>query len=122
MGDGPVTKKTGLLTHQIQSWYDLERVWQNHIIRRIRTTVEARIAKERGNQAEMTTRYLNHEEPLRRKFRIELRPKKAESAGGVANEEGAIVDIVLSREPRGPPAYVEGTKRKDGENGFITSM
>ena len=70
----------------------------------------------------MTTRYLNHEEALRRKFRIELRPNKAESAGGVADEEGAIVDIVLSREPTGAPAYVEGTKREDRENSFITSM
>ena len=122
MGDGPVTKKTGLLTHQIQTWYDLERVWQNHIIRQIRTTFEARIAKERGNQAEMTTKYLNYEEVLRRKFRIELGPNKAESAGGVANEEEAIVDIVLLREPMGAPAYLEGTKREDGENGFITSM
>ena len=92
------------------------------MIRRIRTTLEARIAKERGKQVERTAGYSNDEEALRREFGIEPAPYEAESAGGVADEGREIVDTVLSREPTGAPAYVERTEPEDGENGFITSM
>ena len=91
------------------------------MIRRIRTTLEARIAKEQGKQVERTAGYSNDEEALRREFGIEPAPYEAESAGGVADEGRGIVDTMLSREPAGTSAYVEGTQ-EDRENGFITSM
>ena len=41
------------------------------MIGRIRTILEARIAKEWGKPVERTTRYSNNEEGLRREFGIE---------------------------------------------------
>ena len=91
------------------------------MIWRIRTTLEARITKELGKQVERTAGYSNDEEALRREFGIEPAPYEAESAGGGAEEGRPIVDTMLSREPRGAPAYVDRTP-ENGENGFITSM
>ena len=47
-GDMLANGKIGLLERQIQSWGRTEKVWQDRIMERIRTTLEARIAKERG--------------------------------------------------------------------------
>ena len=122
MGDGLANEKTWLLERQIQTWDDLDRVCHNHMIPQIRTTLEARIAKEREKQVERTAEYSNDEEALRREFGIEPAPYEAESAGSVADEGRGIVDTVQSREPAGAAAYVEETEPEDGENSFITGM
>ena len=77
--------------------------------------------KERGNQVDRPAGYSNHEEVLRREVRIKPTPYEVESSAGGADEGRGIVDTMLSREPAGTPAYVEGTP-ESGENGFITSM
>ena len=92
------------------------------MIGRIRTTSEVRVAKERGKQVERSTGYSNEEEALRAEFGIEPAPYEADLAGGDADEGRGIVDTVLSREPAGTRAYVQGTEPEDGENVFITSM
>ena len=71
--------------------------------------MDARIAIERGKQAERTTQYSNNEKTLRQEFGIEPAPFAAESAGSVAHEAEGRVDKMLSRKPAGTPAHVEET-------------
>ena len=80
------------------------------MIQRIRGTLEARIARERGKQVVMTARYSNDEEALRWEFGMGLGPGGLESAGGVADERRGIVDtsMALSREPADVPRRVAG--------------
>ena len=40
-GNGSANEKTGLLEHQIETWNGTEKVWQDHMIQRIRDTLEA---------------------------------------------------------------------------------
>ena len=86
------------------------------MIQRIRGTLEARIARERGAQVERTARYSNNEEALRREFGIGPGPDRLESAGGVADDRRGIVDtsMVLSREPAGAPCHTEKPTRPRG--------
>ena len=58
--------KIGLLERQIQSWDKTGMVWQDRIMEKIRTTMEARIAKEQGKRVKRMTGYDNHEDALRR--------------------------------------------------------
>ena len=60
-GNGSAKEKTGLLEHQIQTWNGTEKVLRDHMIQRIRGTLEARIARERGMQGERTAGYSNDE-------------------------------------------------------------
>ena len=86
------------------------------MIQRIRGTLEARIARERGKQVERTARYSNDQEALRREFGIGLGPGGFESAGGVADERRGIVDtsMALSREPVDAPRHTEEPARPRG--------
>jgi len=109
-GNGSANEKTGLLERHIEMWNGTEKVWQDHMIHRIRGTLEARIARERGKQVVMTARYSNDEEALRWEFGMGLGPGGLESAGGVADERRGIVDtsMALSREPADVPRRVAG--------------
>ena len=53
-GNGSANEKTGLLERQIETRNGTENVWQDHMIQRIRDTLEARIAREWGKQVERT--------------------------------------------------------------------
>jgi len=108
-GNGSAYEKTGLLEHQIETWNGSEKVWEDHMIQRIRGTLEARIVRERGKQVERTAGYSNDEEALRREFRKRPGPGGLESASGVADERRGIVDtsMALSREPADAPHHTE---------------
>jgi len=86
------------------------------MIQRIRGTLEARIARERGKQVKRTTGYSNDEEAMRRELGIGLGPGGLESAGGVSHARRAIVDttMALSREPVDPPRHTEEPARPSG--------
>jgi len=58
-GDQPPKEMIGLLERQIQTWKGTEEVWRGQIIQRIRTTLKARIQKERGKGVERTEGYSN---------------------------------------------------------------
>ena len=86
------------------------------MIQRIRDTLEARIARERGKQVERTAGYSNNVEALRREFGMGPGPGGLESAGGVADERWGIVDtsMALSREPADGPRHTEEPARPRG--------
>ena len=48
-------------------------------IKRIRTSLEARIAPEQGKHVERTAGYSNDDDPLRREFGIGVEPEVSES-------------------------------------------
>ena len=115
-GKGSANQKTGLLERQIETWNGTEKDLRDHMIQRIRGTLEARIARERGKQVERTAGYSNDEEGLRREFGMGLGPGGFESAGGVADERRGIVDtgMALSREPADAPRHTEEPARPRG--------
>jgi len=115
-GNGSANVKTGLLERQIETWNGTEKVWQDHMIQRIRGTLEARIAREQGKQVERTAGYSNNEEGLRREFGMGPGPGGLESAGSVADERRGIVDtsMALSREPADTPRHTEEPARPRG--------
>src|SRR5437899_12969668 len=80
--------KIGVLEREIQSWGKTGNVWQDRIMERIRTTLEARMAKERGKRVERTTGYDNDEDALRREFGSDPEPDESEVAGGPADIGG----------------------------------
>ena len=86
------------------------------MIQRIRGTLEARIASERGKQVERTTGDSNDKEALRREFGMGPGPDGLESAGGVADDRRGIVDtsIELSREPADAPCHTAEPVRPRG--------
>ena len=104
---------------------------------RIRTTLEARIAKERGKRVERTTGYDNDEDTLRREFGSDPEPDESEVAGGPADIGGrygqgeqqrdrrvnlrAGVSAVPLREPTDAQSQVEETDREDEEDAIITT-
>ena len=99
------------------------------MIQRIRGTLEAKIARERGKQGKRTAGYSNDEEALRPEFGMGPGPEFGmgpgpefgmgpgrgglESAGGVADERRGIVDtsVALSREPADMPRHTEEPAR-----------
>ena len=85
-GNGLSNEKTGLLERQIETWNGTEKVWQYHMIQRIRGTLEARAAREQGKQVERTAGCSIDEEALRREFEMGPGPGVFESAGGGADE------------------------------------
>ena len=107
MGNGSANERTDLLEHQIETWNGTEKVWQDHMIQRIRGPLEARIASERGKQVERTAGYSNDEEALRLEFGMAPGLGGFESAGGVTDERRGIVDtsMALSREPADAPRH-----------------
>ena len=115
-GNGTANEKTGLLERQIETWNGTEKVLRDHMIQRIRGTLEARIARERGKQVERTAGYSNDEEAFRREFGMGLGPGGFDSAGGFADERRGIVDtsMALSREPADAPRYTEAPTRPRG--------
>ena len=115
-GNGSADEKTGLLQRQIQTWIGTEKFLRDRMIQRIRGTLEARIARERGKQVERTAGYSNDEEALRREFGMGPEPDGLESAGGVADDRRGIVDTstVLSREPADAPCHNEEPARPRG--------
>ena len=106
-GSGSANEKTSLLERQIETWNGRVKVWQDHIIQRIRGTLKARIARERGKQVEKIAGYSNDEEALRREFGMGPGPGGFKSAGGVTDERREIVDtsMALSREPADAPCH-----------------
>ena len=115
-GNGSANEKTGLLERQIHTWNGTDNVWPDHMIQRIRGTLEARIARERGKQVERTAGYSNDQEALRQEFGMGPGPGGLESAGGVADERRGIIDtsMALSREPADAPRYTEAPARPRG--------
>jgi len=115
-GNWSANETTGLLERQIETWNSTEKVLQDHIIQRIRGTLEARIARERGKPVKRTARYSNDEEALRQEFGMGPGPGGLESAGGVAHERRGIVDtsMALSREPADAPCHTEEPARPRG--------
>ena len=115
-GNWSASEKTGLLERQIQTWNGTEKVLRDHMIQRIRGTLEARIAREQGKQVERTAGYSNDEETLRREFGIEAGPDGLESAGSVADDRRGIVDtsMVHSREPADVPCHTKEPARPRG--------
>jgi len=115
----------------------MERVWQRRIIQRIRTTLEARIAKERGQRVERTAGYDNDEDALRREFGTDRELDELEAAGGLVDtggghgrqeprrehgpNPGALVGAAQFQDPGEAESPVEETNREDRENGFITT-
>jgi len=115
-GNGLANEITGLLERLIEMWNGTEKVWQDHMIQRIRGTLEARIAREQGKQVERTAGYSNDEEALRREFGMGPGPGGLESTGAVADERRGIVDTskALSREPADAPCHTEEPARPRG--------
>ena len=115
-GNGSANEKTGLLERQIQTSNGTEKVLRDHVIQRIRGTLEARIARERGKHVERTARYSNDEEALRREFGIGPGPDGLEWAGSVADDRRGIVDtsMELSREPADAPCHTKEPARPRG--------
>jgi len=116
VGNVSANEKTGLLEPQIETWNGTEKVWQDHMIQRIRGTLEARIAREQRKKGERTAGYSNDEETLRREFGMGPGRGGLESAGGVADERRGIVDtsMALSREPADVPRHTEEPARPRG--------
>ena len=114
--NGSVNEKTGLLEGQIETWNGTKKVLRDHMIQRIRGTLEARITREREKQVERTAEYSNDKEALRREFGMGPGPGGFESAGGVADERRGIVDtsMALSREPADTPRHTEEPARPRG--------
>jgi len=56
--------------------------FQGLIIKCIRTSLDARIAQERGNRVERMAGYSNDYHALRREFEIELEPEVSELTAG----------------------------------------
>jgi len=75
----------GLLEHQIQTWDGTGEVWRGRIIEWIRTTLKARLEKERGNCVERTEGYSNDEDALRRGFGIDPEVDGSEAASGLGD-------------------------------------
>ena len=115
-GNGSANDKTGLLERLIETWNGTEKILRDHIIQRIRGTLEAKIARERGKQVERTAGYLNDEEALRREFGMRPGPCRFESASRVADERSGIVDtsMALSRESADAPRLTEEPHRPRG--------
>ena len=104
---------------------------------RIRTTLEARIAKEWRKRVERTRGYDNDEDALRREFGSDPEPDESEVAGGPTDTGrrygqreqqrdrgvnlGAWVSAVPLREPTDTQSQVEETDREDEENAIITT-
>jgi len=64
-----------------------ERFW-GLIIKRIRTSLEARIAQERGKHVERMAGYSNNDDALRREFGIDLEPDVSESTSAAVRTSG----------------------------------
>ena len=104
---------------------------------RIRTTLEARIAKKRGKLVERPAGYENDENALRREFGSDTELDKLEVAGGLPDtvehcwrerprEHGVTARVLASaaqfQRPADLESQVEGTDCEDGESGFITTQ
>ena len=61
------------------------RVWHSRIIQRIRTTFEAKIAKDRGKPVARRVGYDNDEDALRLEFGSDMELDELEMAGGRAD-------------------------------------
>ena len=114
--NGSSNEKTGRLERQIEMWNGTEKVLRDHMIQRMRGTLEARIVREQGKQVERTTRYSNDDEALRQEFGMGLGPGGFESSGGVADERRGRVEtsIALSRQPVDAPRHTEEPARPRG--------
>jgi len=126
-----------VLEHQTRSWGKTGRVWQGRIIQLIRTTLEARIAKERVKRVERTAGYDNDEDTFRREFGSDTELDELEAAGGLVDtggghgrhvprrehgpNPGALVVAVQFQDRGEAKLHVEETDRENRENGFITT-
>jgi len=107
------------------------------MIQRIRTTLEARIAKERGKRVERTAGYDNDEDALRREFGSYTELDELEAAGGLVDtggghgrqepwrehgpNPGGLVGAAQFQDPGEAESHVEETDGEDRENGFMTT-
>jgi len=115
----------GLVERQIQILHSTEKVWRGRIIKRIRTTLKARIKKERGKGVQRTEGYSNDEHAMRREFGIDAEVDGPEAAGGLRDagrghgrqgrqwdqgpNVGVLDDVALLREQADVPSQVEQT-------------
>ena len=103
----------------------------------VRTTLDARIAKEWGKRVERTAGYDNDEEVLKREFGSDTKLDELEAAGGLVDtggghgrqeprqehgpNPGAVVGAAQFQDPGEAESHVEETDREDSENGSITT-
>jgi len=103
----------------------------------VRTTLDARIAKEWGKPVERTAGYDNDEEVLKREFGSDTKLDELEAAGGLVDtggghgrqeprrehgpNPGALVGAAQFQDPGEAESHVEETDREDSENGSITT-
>ena len=125
MGDMLANRKAGLLEHQKQTWQNTGERVKALIITWIKTTLEAKIAQERGKHVERTAGYSNVDDALRREFGIDLETEVSELAqGGLADPEenlGGLVEATLFREPPVGEEQIEESDREDMEDYVITT-
>jgi len=99
-------------------------------------TLEAKIAKVRGNRGERPVGYDNDEDAVRQEYGSNKELDELETAGGHADSgrhtqrkpqrehganPGALVGAAQFRELRDTESQVEEIDREDRENGFITT-
>jgi len=72
----------GLVEHQIQTWGNTGERFRGLIIKRIRCSLESRIAQEWGERVERSAGYSNDDNALRGECGIYLEPEVSESTGG----------------------------------------
>ena len=118
-------RKARLLERQKQTWQNTGERFKALIIARIKTTLEAKIAQERGKRVERTAGYSNDDDALRREFGIDLEPEVSESAQGGLADPGedleGLVEATLFREPLGGEEQIEESDREDMEDCVITT-
>lgn len=124
-GDKSANRKTGLLERQTQTWRNTGERFQGLIIQRIRTTLETKIAQERGKRVERTAGYSNDDDALRREFGIDLELEVSELAWGsradLADGRGGLVEAALSEELADAREQVEESDREDLGDCVITT-
>ena len=119
-----------LLECQIQTWDSTGEVWRGRIIKRIRTTLKARIERERRKRVERTEGYSNNDDALRQEFGIDPEVDGSEAAGSLRDagrghgrhgpqwDQGAnlgvLDDVALMREPADVTSQVEETDLEEG--------
>jgi len=128
----------GMLEPQMETWDGTGEVWRGRMIERIRTTLKARIEKERGKRVERTEGYSNDENALRQEFGIDPEVDGTEAAGGLGDagrghgrrgpqwDQGAnlgvLDDVALLREPADAPSQVEETDLEEPEGNAPISI
>ena len=106
------------------------------MVERIRTTLDARIAKEGGKLVERTAGYENNEDALRQECGSDTELDELQVAGGLPDtvkdhrrkqprehgvNAGVLGGAAQFQRPADIESLVEETDGEDGESGFITT-